>query len=94
MVTASQAGHEHIVKLLLSSRGVDVNKSDVNGNTPLHFAVGNSHSAIVELLLASPNIEVNKPNKEGITPLRAAYIVGHKLIYKLLRNAGGKLLAN
>lgn len=94
LVTASQAGHEHIVKLLLSSRGVDVNKSDVNGNTPLHFAVGNSHSAIVELLLASPNIEVNKPNKEGITPLRAAYIVGHKLIYKLLRNAGGKLLAN
>ncbi len=62
---ASYEGHTECVKYLLSINGVNVNKRDEAGLTPLHRARPNC----VPLLLSAPGIDVNMEDKKGRTPL-------------------------
>jgi len=45
-------GHERVVKLLLQQEGVDPNRLDKHGGTPLSYATGRGHEGVVELLQA------------------------------------------
>ena len=65
-----------------------VNKSDVNGKTPLMGAAYNGHTRVVELLLGRDGMEVG-PDREGETALYMAEIRGHAGAAQLLR---GRLL--
>ncbi|KAM6506306.1 hypothetical protein FSOLCH5_013296 [Fusarium solani] len=78
-------GHEAVVKLLLATKGVDVNSKDEKyGRTPLSWAAENGHEAIAKLLLAAEKADVNSKDNYGRTPLSWAAENGHEAIAKLL----------
>jgi ankyrin repeat protein len=63
---------ERIIKLLLLSNGVNINKRDENGQTPLHLAV-NKISLYLEILFKnSTNADPNIGDKNGDTSLHLA----------------------
>ena len=49
--------------------GVEVNKANNQGNTPLYIAAYRGHADVVGLLLAVEGVEVNKADQDGLTPL-------------------------
>ena len=81
--TAVIHGNESAVRALLEC-GVDVNSKDLNGRTPLWFAIEKWHDAIVELQLMRGNIDIISIEKNGMTPLYQAVVFGHTAILKLL----------
>ena len=82
---AAMYGHTDVVKLLLTVAGMDINKADVHGQTPLYTASCNGHAAIVDLLLAAAEIDVNKANHENEqTPLFIAACSGHEAVVQRL----------
>ncbi|XP_065677448.1 uncharacterized protein LOC101237623 isoform X1 [Hydra vulgaris] len=50
---ASEFGHLHCVKLLISTSPGEVNATDARGMTPLHLAVLNDHRDVIKLLIVS-----------------------------------------
>ena len=50
-LNACRNGQKSIVQIFLKKGGIDVNKRDAEGNTPLHHACLNGHRDIVSLLL-------------------------------------------
>ena len=67
---ACMIGDTEKVKTLFSTvPGIDVNKSDSNGWTPLHRACENAHLDIIELLLKTDDIEATLADNNGNTPL-------------------------
>jgi len=79
--------------LLLQADGIDVNKGNNDGWTPLHAA--NNLDDITKLLLRFKEIQINKPSKSGETPLMSAVngmgIYGHtsvnlKVVHLLLQS--------
>jgi ankyrin repeat protein len=53
--------------------GIDVNKPDSSGLTPLIIAI-QYNPGVIEALSKIPGIDVNKPGPSGLTPLRIAII--------------------
>ena len=73
LMLAAWKGHNAIVKLLLEQPLVDLNSSDNEGNTALHFAAYGNNVEGVQLLLADPRLNtVNHPNNVGHTPVMLA----------------------
>ena len=64
------------MKLLLGAPGIDVNRMDKIGRTPLRWASFNGHAAVVKLLLGAPGIDVMRADKQGQTPLEVARTAG------------------
>jgi ankyrin repeat protein len=60
-----------VVRLLLAHRGVDPNRPDAFGITPLMCACGTGHIATVEALLASPRVDVNAHASDKVGRLTA-----------------------
>lgn len=85
---AIQLGYKETCGLLLD-QGVDVNRGDKKGNTPLHQAALFNRTEII-LLLLNQGAEVNTKNKNGETPLACAHKMGNKEAAKLLRESGGE----
>ena len=86
---AADQGNIEAVKKHLAD-GVDVNKKDKGGYTPLHWAAFGGHKETVELLIAK-GAEVNAKDYEiGATPLDCAIIQDYVEIKKLLVKHGGK----
>ena len=83
LMVAAKNGDAETVAEMLAVRGIDVNKTDVNGATPLHAAVDRGYPEIVKLLLAVRGIDVNKVYS-GWAPLHAAADSGYTEIVKLL----------
>ena len=69
--------------------GIDVNKADKNGYTPLYWAARYGHAECVKLLLSTPGIDINEADKYGSTPLYWAARNGHAECVKLLLAAPG-----
>ncbi|ETV77791.1 hypothetical protein H257_08632 [Aphanomyces astaci] len=68
---ASWKGQLEITSLLLHYRGIEINKANSDGNTPLHEAAKHSHVDIVVLLMnagANPHVI----NHDGLKPLDLA----------------------
>lgn len=61
-----------VIKMLLAADGIDVNKLDSSGATPLHSAISKGNLEVVRELLGNTKIDVNKPNSSGKTPLHIA----------------------
>ena len=53
-------------------KGVNVNKVNMDGNTPLHLAALWGHLKIVEFLVGDCKVSVNTVNNDGETPLHLA----------------------
>ncbi|OBT62104.1 hypothetical protein VE03_09005 [Pseudogymnoascus sp. 23342-1-I1] len=86
---AAAYGHEEVVKLLLTTSGVDIDIKDTDGYTPLSMAATNGHGGMVKLLLATASIDINSRNMYGETPLLMAAMNGHKGVVKLLLATAG-----
>lgn len=69
---AARRGHADCVRLLLAVPGIEVNKGDRDGETPLFKACRNGHTECARLLLEIPGIDINSRNREGLSPFAAA----------------------
>lgn len=78
-----------IVKFLLNCQ-IDINHSDQNGKTPLHFSTAHNDFESTKLLLGNKHIEINKNDKYGNNPLWVAVFNarGYYDIVKLLKEYG------
>ncbi|MDR4952239.1 ankyrin repeat domain-containing protein [Chryseobacterium sp. ES2] len=78
-----------IVKFLLNCQ-IDINHSDQNGKTPLHFSAAHNDFESTKLLLNNKLIEINKNDKYGNNPLWVAVFNarGYYDIVKLLKEFG------
>jgi len=79
LMTASAAGNEEVVRLLLS-RGAKQDLQDVGGYTALHNAVNGGHVKVVALLCSAPGATAAlalKMSMDDLTPLRfGLFLVG------------------
>ncbi|KAF2968408.1 hypothetical protein GQX73_g5171 [Xylaria multiplex] len=87
---ATKTGLVEIVKLLLSSGRVDVNKADLSGRRALHHACENGHDSIVELLLPVVD-DHDAGDNRGTTPFQYAVEKGHWAVIKLLLEKGANI---
>ena len=87
---AANEGKEDNVQLLLKQPGVDVEKVDTLGKSPLSLASKNGHMKCIRLLLSSgANIESCDNDKRTALSLAAAE--GHKIVAKLLLKHGANV---
>eukprot|EP01034_Spumella_vulgaris_P026467 gene26467-33047_t len=61
-----------LLKLLLKTSGIDVNKPSRDGNTPLMIAVQKQWASGIKHLLRTDECDVNKRNTNGDTALHFA----------------------
>lgn len=84
---ASSAGHLEIVKVLLAA-GADVNMTNDNGQSPLHYAASRNREDIAKCLLEA-GAHVNAADKLGNTSLHRAASRGHlSMVQSLLSRSG------
>ena len=76
-LNACRNGQKGIVQIFLKKGGIDVNKRDAEGNTPLYYACLKGYRDIVSLLLDS-EADVSLANNMSETPLHAASRSGNK----------------
>ncbi|KAM7196355.1 hypothetical protein V8F33_006264 [Rhypophila sp. PSN 637] len=92
---ASGLGFTHVVASLLGGqsgggRNIDLNRTDSNGETPLHWAASKGHKSVVNLLLSQSNcspggeISPDETNIKGKTPLRLAVENSHADVVRSL----------
>jgi len=72
---------------LLIAHGADVNVTNSDGYTPLHWTASSDYVALAQLLLAK-GANVNARDNFGNTPLHFAVFNGHDSIVQLLINHG------
>ncbi len=70
VVIAAIFGHSELVSVLCDG-GVDLDASDADGNTALHYAATLRHSGVVDLLLGG-SAKCALRNADGETPLHSA----------------------
>ena len=84
-LNACRNGQKGIVQIFLKKGGIDVNKRDAEGNTPLYHACLKGYRDIVNLLLDS-EADATITNNLSETPLHAASRSGNKeIIGKLVQ---------
>ena len=81
---ASKDGNQAQILKLLLKPDIDVNASDEDGMTALHYAVMHHSSKVVEQLLRKQNIDANKINNQGKSPLHLAAEYPNKTIIDAL----------
>jgi ankyrin repeat protein len=86
LADAAERGDRASVRSLLQT-GVDVNATQVDGTTALHWAVYNDDAETVALLLRA-KANVNAVNRFGVPPLALACMNGDAAIVKLLLQSG------
>lgn len=89
-LNACRNGQKGIVQIFLKKGGINVNKRDAEGNTPLHYACLKGYRDIVNLLLDN-DADVSIANNLSETPLHAASRSGNKEIIGRLVEYGAEL---
>ena len=89
-LNACRNGQKGIVQIFLKKGGIDVNKRDAEGNTPLYYACLKGFRDIVNLLLDN-DADVFVSNNLSETPLHAASRSGNKEIIGKLVQYGAEL---
>jgi len=99
---ACSQGSVPVLKALLKNKDININATDNNKTTPLHYAAFNSNRGCVSTLLnhARDNFQVdindvmlNCRDKEGSTPLHKAAFKGDQSIVQLFLDAGADINA-
>jgi ankyrin repeat protein len=80
----------NIINQILNGSGVNVNKTDDYGRTPLYYAVSHGYTDIVRLLLEK-GANINKAEYEGETPLYLACYEANVDIVRLLLEKGANI---
>ncbi|KAI0450352.1 hypothetical protein F5B21DRAFT_491314 [Xylaria acuta] len=80
--TCCESGHLSLVEELVES-GLDIDKKDSAGNTPLHIAAGAGHDDLMRYLLIR-GCSVNAVNDAGWTAAHLASVKGHRRCLRLL----------
>lgn len=97
---ACSQGFVPVLKVLLKCKDININATDKNKTTPLHYAAFYSHRGCVATLLehAKENFKVdicevmlNARDKEGSTPLHKAAFKGDQSIVQLFLEAGADI---
>ena len=84
-LNACRNGQKSIVQIFLQKGGINVNKRDAEGNTPLHYACLKGFRDIVNMLLEH-DADVSVANNCAETPLHTAARSGNKeIIGKLIQ---------
>lgn len=91
-LNACRNGQKSIVQIFLKKGGIDVNKRDAEGNTPLYYACLKGNRDIVALLLDS-GADATCVNNRSETPLHAAARSGNKEILGKLLMSGADVNA-
>ena len=89
---AAAAGSEESIQLLLKQAGIQLDKPDNSGQTPLLRAADAGHTKCITMLL-DQGASVKHADKEGRTALSLAAIKGHKVVAKLLLKNGAEMNA-
>ncbi|KAJ8309138.1 hypothetical protein KUTeg_014012, partial [Tegillarca granosa] len=92
LMFASQAGHEKIVKYLLS-HGASVNLSDTLGITSFTWACLSNHVSVCKILLAAGADINTKESSFGMTPFLLAARSNHMNVVKWLSRHGANIHA-
>jgi len=83
-IRAAYKGHAELIKLLMYS-GVDLQKPDYFGSTPLHLACLSGNVSCVRILCEKSKIELEPRDKNGKTPLQLAKSHRHSEIVRILQ---------
>ena len=85
---AAEQGSESLLRLLIS-HGADVNCSDAEGRTPMHYGCISERSttAVVNLLIHTEGAKINEPDSGTHTPLYYARQNNKKSVTQLLSDA-------
>ena len=86
LVEAVEKGDMEAVRSLLEQR-VDVNASQADGATALHWAAHRDDQKTAELLMDA-GANVNTTNAYGVTPLSLACTNGNAAMVEMLLNSG------
>ena len=85
LMLAMMEKHNSVVKLLLEQPRLDLNCTDGNGRTALHFAAMFDNVQGVRLLLADPRLNThNHKDTKGLTPVMAAMCFSMKNALRVL----------
>ncbi|KAK2756651.1 hypothetical protein FQN54_005096 [Arachnomyces sp. PD_36] len=80
--TCCEVGHESMVEEIIQA-GIDIDKRDSAGNTPLHIAAGAGHEQVMAYLI-NRGCDVNAMNNAGWTAAHLASAKGHRRCLRLL----------
>ena len=89
-LNACRNGQKSIVQIFLKKGGINVNKRDAEGNTPLYYACLKGFRDIVTILLDN-DADVSIANNSSDIPLHATASSGHKEIIGKLIQYGANL---
>jgi uncharacterized protein len=92
LADAAEQRNRALIKTLLGSRA-DVNATQVDGMTALHWAVYNDDAEMAGLLVRA-RANVNATNRYGVAPLFLASTNGNANLVKLLLDAGANANAS
>ena len=88
MYIASAHGHSDVVRALLTSEELKVDKATKAGVTPLYICSQEGHADVARALLASQKADASKAIEAGFTPLMIAVHNGHEVNVQDLLAAG------
>ncbi|KAI3323698.1 hypothetical protein HD806DRAFT_71552 [Xylariaceae sp. AK1471] len=83
-------GNQFVLRVGLSA-GVEVNRTDVYGRVPLHYASMHGRLDMLETLLQADPSTIDMIDHDNFTPLIHAIIHGHLACVRLLLNASSRL---
>jgi Ankyrin repeats (many copies) len=91
---AACSGHTEMVKILLSTRAVDVNAMSFTNHSPIFWPAAKGYEEIVRMLIKAKS-NTSYVDKNGVSPLEIAEERGHDNIVRMLEsnnNLGASLL--
>ena len=91
-LTACKNGQKGIVQAFIKKGGINYDKRDAMGCTPLYYACMKGARDIVKLLIDA-GADVSLANNQSLTPLHSMARSGNKDIIKLLLDAGADINA-
>ena len=89
---ACQNGQKGVIQTFLKKGGINIDKRDEKGLTPLHYACQKGSRDIVRLLIEN-GADVTMETNTSVTPLHLAVMSGNKEIIKMLADAGADVNA-
>ena len=87
LIAAVRAGDVEVVRALLADATVDVNQTEADGATALHWAVHRNAAVLVDLLIEA-GAGVAATNRYGVPPIALAAENGNAAILEALLDAG------